>query len=743
MSTKTITLNNSLDTVSIGYITMGDTLVVNVGTGFDKATHYKLRIIDSFGLEVWLPSESDYTTQTQFTYTFEDRANSSYLNAWGSGFVVSLRAYEERVTKWDTWYSSVGAGTASGVLQIDVSKYRPTMSFSNVIATNTYNGLALAGISKLQATLSTGHLNSSDKASLNEPKLLVYSDSFESYRPVTKDDTTIVSTNELPTSTDKYYAWFKGYVQDSRYVYQDGTKGLMPWTMDIPRTPTYVESSKVLVYPYALPTYDPNYTYVNRCDASGKADGSGGYARIHISYDISIIDGTNTLNDIVSTLNSTSLTPINENYKTDGYVDYICEIASNTEGDVSCTISDKTGMSTTFTLRIPAASLPLSLFDDGTNRGTAFGQMATKVGNWFYGNVVMVRNNIPYIFDIDSETQELVARRLFGDTGIRNLYCTFHINTSSGTSLYPSEFTNGVQIYTTNNPAKEQDAYVYYTSKYDSKTSDDVTVLAGTVLYIKGFALSQRGLSYQMFINGTLAVKDNVVQTTDYELSKLTWTLDGVSYIIWAVRVANQPLDICFSCGEFGTSQYWNDLRLKFTIVSQNSNYYSFWDDDNLNHSTNESLILYSLQESTPLKLFQESTDKSLDYWLVGSTEYYTESLEVTLTQTQTVTAVYKSKISVLNVVVTFNYVSQSGLSALFSVTNLDTGETLIDVSWSTSAPTIKSIKVNENTNLRFYYYTYDNDYPSLVIDDTYYKGSNYTITKDVQVTSTMSVSVS
>lgn len=621
MSTKTITLNNSLDTVSIGYITMGDTIVVNVGTGFDKATHYKLRIIDSFGLEVWLPSESDYTTQTQFTYTFEDRANSSYLNAWGSGFVVSLRAYEQRVTKWDTWYSSVGSGIASGILQVDVSKYRPTMSFSNVVATNTYNGLALAGISKLQATLSTGHLNSSDKANLNEPKLLVYSDSFEGYRPVTKDDTTIVSTNELPTSTDKYYAWFKGYIQDSRYVYQDGTKGLMPWTMDIPRTPAYVESSKVLVYPYALPTYDPNYTYVNRCAASGRPDGAGNYARIRITYDISVVDGTNKLSSLVVKLSnkSNTETPVNSDYLTSGYADFIISISSSSEASVTVTMTDSVcvalGTSSSFTLYIPTATLPLSLFDDGTNRGTSFGQMATRPGNWFYNNLVYVNNNIPYLLDIHKNT--LVARPLCGDNGKSTVRIHYKLQ---GTLTY--EYYLCICKY-------DLTTIVIDPSKAETSGYFDVPI--GTLLLIYMGSSPMSDGKHSLYANGTKISDDSHLFTT---------TTSGTP-VYYFTPTENTDIEAWYHASSYTPSV--SDNRPTITVTTSTANQYSFSDNDNVHVSDNTNLVLRGASDvACSFTINQQSVNKVFTKWLIGSSENFNETLVQSFSSSTTITCVFE-----------------------------------------------------------------------------------------------------
>lgn len=736
MSTISVTINNSYTPVKIPNITLGrDTLVINVGSGFETCTHYRVYIYDvKSNTAVYKPSYDGYTTQTSFIYTPDDLANTTFLDNWGGGLVVSLIGYQQRTMGGKTYYNDEGRGEADGTLQVDLSRYHPTLSLGDITITNAYNNLALAGVSKVSTKVTVGHLNSYDKADIQTVKVHLSSSGLVNTIPITLDDTTATSTDVIPTSNEQYYLRFAGYAMDSRYVYHNGS--LIPGN--------YIQTNQILVYPYALPTYDSKFTYVNRCDAAGKADGGGAYVRIHLDFDISVIDGTNALVNLTTYLNSTEVTPLNDNYRTDGYADYICEIATSEEATVRCTLTDNTGLSNTFTLKVPMATVPLSLFDDGINKGTAFGQMATKIGNWFYGNLVMVKNNIPYILDIDS-TLSLTARRLYGDTGVRSVFNTFEINTNRGSNLYPSEFNNDIEIRTVNSVTTDAEATLVYSGK-GSKIETSLSTPVGTLLYIRNFPTGTSGVDFVITVNGTVVVKNNVIQDTPYEVS---WEEDSTPTTIftkriWVIRVPDSGIDVCFHAYDFEMgSQSWGDIRKTYEVVAQNSSYYSFWDEDNLHHSTNNRLTLYSLEGAPVFKLFQESADKSIDYWLVNGVKYYTENLVTPgLDSSQTITAVYKAKISIINVVVTYKYLSSSGLLASFTLTNLDTSEVLVSVDWSSTTPSSSAVKVKENTRLQLYFYTVEETYPYLIINGTTYKGSNHVITQEVQVTSTLSVTV-
>lgn len=653
-TTYHVTINGNYAQTSLGHITMGDTVVVTVGSGFDNCTHYKLRIIDNYGLEVWKPGEELYTPQTTFTYTFEDRANTDYINAWGGGLVISLRGYKQITSSSRTYYSWQSSGTASGYLQVDTTKYRPTMSFGDVTINKSYNGLALAGISTISSTLNTSHLNSSDKATLNDPKLILGNDNYlSSNNAVTLSGTTVTSTDTVPTSDESYHIWFKGYIQDSRYVYQDGARGSLPWAISTQDKPTYVESAKVLVYPYALPTYDPNYTYVNRCASSGRPDGAGNYARIHIAYAISTFDGTNKLVSISGKVSGSKIDPINSNYKTVGYADYIISIASSDEATVTFTIIDTIcnalNMTSTFTLKIPKTTLPLSLFDDGTNRGTAFGQMATRVGNWFYGNLIFVKDSTPYLIEPDG-FGSTKSRILCGDTGSRKVYVSITIQADNSTAAQQFGI---VYVYESNNFGKKPLTELAISSG-DTKKQDVITVPVGTTLWV--WLPNDWDLLDYTFTTWLNGVK--VWDKNDKDNSKIASTYAAVQGSIREFQ--------CVPITEYSTLIFYiastkpslSDTRKRIKVVSSGASNYSFHDEDNLFHSDNAELDIPVLVGSYNIKLYQECYEKQFLYWMYNNTKYYEDAAKTTgipisiLSSDVTVTGYYTDFASVITLTI-------------------------------------------------------------------------------------------
>lgn len=709
-TTYHVTINGNYAQTSLGHITMGDTVVVTVGSGFDNCTHYKLRIIDNYGLEVWKPGEELYTPQTTFTYTFEDRANTDYINSWGGGLVIGLRGYKQITSRSRTYYSLQSSGTASGYLQVDTTKYRPTMSFGDVTINKSYNGLALAGISTISSTLSTGHLNSSDKATLNDPKLILGNDNYlSSNNAVTLNGTTVTSTDTVPTSDESYHIWFKGYIQDSRYVYQDGAMGPLPWAISTQDNPTYVESAKVLVYPYALPTYDPNHTYVNRCASSGRPDGMGNNVRVHITYDISDVNGNNNLVGLSLQLSgkTTYEDPINSNYLTAGYADYIIEIDASSETTLTVWIKDEVcealELTSKFTLKIPTATLPLSLFDDGINRGTAFGQMATRAGNWFYNNLVYVRNDLPYLLDIHKNTP--VARQLCGDTGTSTVrvYCSVESpnNTAGILSVYLYDL--GTQIVSL--------------ADYQGLFNKYVDVPIGALLLITNNTTQSDYKINTIIVNGRELTNDDI-----YTMGTGTQGLLLGAYVYYYAPTENTNIK-----AYFGNTQPTIPERPKLTVDTNTTTKYSFSDEDNVHVSDSQSLTLYGASSSIScrFKLSQYCINKRFLYWVYNGTKYSEDTMKntgITMTTSNTVTAMYDELLTQYDIVIPSFPVGQ--LSKTLMIKNNSNNLTLLSRDWTTSSPGSATIKVDAGTSIYIWYVNYDDDTASLYINGTKYTAS-------------------
>lgn len=156
---------------------------------------------------------------------------------------------------------------------------------------------------------------------------------------------------------------------------------------------TATMTKSITIYPYHLPRLVLNksgaVSYVSRCQQNGSADGLGTYGHLHLVWDVSKINTTgsgtvNTLQSATVVLNGgTTLSPSGGSIST-GYLDYIFPLALETQGNLSITLKDTRKTNTITGLNVPKGSMPLSLYDDGSNIGISFGCMATEKGAWVY-----------------------------------------------------------------------------------------------------------------------------------------------------------------------------------------------------------------------------------------------------------------------------------------------------------------------------------------------------------------------
>lgn len=154
-----------------------------------------------------------------------------------------------------------------------------------------------------------------------------------------------------------------------------------------------IATKSITIYPYHLPRLFLNRTgevsYVSRCQQDGIADGLGSYGHLHLVWDVSKINTTgsgvvNTLQSAVVVLNgSATLSPSGGSIES-GYLDYIFPLTTETQGNLLITLTDTRKSNTITGLNVPKGSMPLSMFDNGSSIGVAFGCMATEGGAWMY-----------------------------------------------------------------------------------------------------------------------------------------------------------------------------------------------------------------------------------------------------------------------------------------------------------------------------------------------------------------------
>lgn len=124
----------------------------------------------------------------------------------------------------------------------------------------------------------------------------------------------------------------------------------------------------------------------NRCNSGGTSDPLGAYVKITVTWSITQIGTSNTVNGNVITYKSTNGTSYSsaDSRTVSGYsgsYSFVTSLATTTQGWFYTTIKDKVSAQVTSAIKmVPKAVLPLSLFDNGSNVGIAFGQMASEAG---------------------------------------------------------------------------------------------------------------------------------------------------------------------------------------------------------------------------------------------------------------------------------------------------------------------------------------------------------------------------
>lgn len=124
----------------------------------------------------------------------------------------------------------------------------------------------------------------------------------------------------------------------------------------------------------------------NRCDSGGTSDPLGAYVKITVTWSITQIGSSNTVNGNVITYKSTNGTSYSsaDSRTVSGYsgsYSFVTSLATTSQGWFYTTIKDKVSAQVTSAIKmVPKATIPLSLFDNGSGVGASFGQIASGTG---------------------------------------------------------------------------------------------------------------------------------------------------------------------------------------------------------------------------------------------------------------------------------------------------------------------------------------------------------------------------
>ena len=254
--------------------------------------------------------------------------------------------------------------------------YVPYISMGDIsIQSVSWNSLPIAGESILKVdSISFGNTKSDDVNNYYEVTVSVYSGSNPTV--VRSSNTSIKITDIVAKSSEE-----TSYTLTVSVRVRNRYRGSASATKSI------------TIYPYHLPRLFLNrigeVSYVSRCQQDGTADGLGSYGHLHLVWDVSPINTTgsgiiNTLQSAVVVLNDTTTLSPSGGSIASGYLDYIFPLSQETQGNLAITLTDTRKSNTITGLNVPKGSMPLSLYDDGSNIGVAFGCMATDKGAWMY-----------------------------------------------------------------------------------------------------------------------------------------------------------------------------------------------------------------------------------------------------------------------------------------------------------------------------------------------------------------------
>lgn len=253
-------------------------------------------------------------------------------------------------------------------------RYKPTITFKNVVGYNLQNNYLIAGTSYFDINYETGLTPSNNTAYISSIEVIGSYNPSEVGTPTFTKGTNKVTSNVLPVysnaSTYKISATLK--VTDSRGRYA---------------TVQVTESMIGTVYNYIPPSISGFTVY--RCDSSGEPKPSGmyGYAEVNVSSTTNLTMLKITVNDVDYNLSYVS----DNKYKV---VFGNNTLAIGTQYKVILSVQNTMMQSYGDIIQqvalLPTMQMPISLFDDGSQVSVSLGEMAFRYND--VGNAKSVLN---------------------------------------------------------------------------------------------------------------------------------------------------------------------------------------------------------------------------------------------------------------------------------------------------------------------------------------------------------------
>lgn len=631
-----------------------------------KTTHWDVYIeSETYGFYKLIAEKSQSKT---FTFTIPETFYNEINTSDVEGFLIRAKGYF-----YETMFSDYVSTTRS-TFSIDMKvpeSYKPKLSVGTAYPnTNGYNGKFIAGISDVCIPYTLTHNNPKDTINIEEP-VCRYSMNGYYVNADTKKD--FFLSGVLDGSEQDYSLTFDIKVSDDRK--------------------RSVELKKeIYIYGYRLPSYNQQKSWVSRCDASGRVDGLGGYAKLHIELTCSPIDGTNSIKSVTVKKGSQVLTPVSGSIS-GGTLEYFMQIPVTESADLEIIITDKLATNTVTSFSVPLGTMPLSLFDDGSGTGAAFGQMATKHGVWFYQPLIfrtMINNKYEFFELTCNEYGMVMARKRISEVDktctvviepigpyAANTYGTIYTNYAIGQEYKPKASFNGNTI--------------------------TLNLNLGDVINFRYFYDGDYGRKLALY-------EDEVCIGEAEEISRASW-----DYVV------EGNAHLCIKNGEIQPQRKRKIVTVRAEGVSSG---YSLWDEGNVHSALNESLV-YRVVPGEKIKLNGTSVSKEVSCWTIGSSTYFSKELQYTVNSDVTIVAHFEEMI---NVDVTFF----SGRSGYIEIKDKNNA-TLFD--WFGDNEKVnKIIAVPKGSTITITFESMDTFLCKLDVNGTIYQENKTNMTKTITI---------
>lgn len=631
-----------------------------------KTTHWDVYIeSETYGFYKLIAEKSQSKT---FTFTIPETFYNEINTGDVEGFLIRTKGYF-----YETMFSDYVSTTRS-TFSIDMKvpeTYKPKLSLGTAYPnTNGYNGKFIAGISDVCIPYTLSHNDSKDTITINDP---VCKYALNGYMVVADTRKDSFLSRVLDGSEQDYSLTFEIKVSDDRK--------------------RSVELKKeIYVYGYRLPSYNQQKSWVSRCDASGRVDGLGGYAKLHIELTCSPIDGTNSIQSVTVKKANQVLSPVSGSVSS-GVLEYFMQIPVTESADLEITITDKLATNTITSFSIPLGTMPLSLFDDGSGTGAAFGQMATKHGVWFYQPLIfrtMINNKYEYFELTCNEYGMVMARKRISEVDktctvviepigpyAANTYGTIYTNYAIGQEYKPKASFNGNTI--------------------------TLNLNLGDVINFRYFYDGDYGRKLALY-------EDEVCLGEAEEISRASW-----DYVV------EGNAHLCIKNGAIEPQRKRSIVTVRAEGVSSG---YSLWDEGNVHSALNESLV-YRVVPGEKIKLNGTSVGREVTCWAIGSSTYYSKELQYTVNSDVTIVAHFEEMI---NVDVTFF----SGRSGYIEIK--DKNNAILFDWFGDDDKVNKIIAVPKGSTITIYFESMGTNICLLNVNGTIYQENKTNMTKTITI---------